>query len=257
MTRDISDINYRDPISGRTYITTIPIKAVKITEEEAEEKRGAGVWEFDNEYYMFYHKVYMFRNGAFFPIEIRKPKDSLVNMYISYAHHAFVDYTTKIMDVEETPDGRTKLSLDYNRKNRIFMDFVDDTFSLSMYDFDTERGMCGWMDYDNTEEEEIPHIHKKPVYSYETGKVDIPSSIPYISISPKLDSADVVGPLIYKWRVYYAPHSDSERTLYLEAYNPVLFLDFDDKGVYDVELSVFDRYGNTATETYRGAYRIV
>lgn len=246
-------ITYTDPESGKSYQHVVPIRATRNIPENMESL----ALEDNGEKYLFYFKVFIFRNGAFMPVDIKKDKGTLTNMYISYAHHAFVDYTSRITSVEERSDGKTILGLEYNKKNRIFADFVDDTFTLSMYDFDTRKAMMGWMDYTEEGTSDIPRIYEAgtPVERIK-GNVVVPADKPYVVIVPDAEIAEMKEPFTYKWRVYYTPYSTDESNLLIEVYNPVLYLDFDDPGMYDVELTVFDGYGNASTQTYRGAYRI-
>ena len=45
--------------------------------------------------------------------------------------------------------------------------------------------------------------------------------------------------------------------LLFESYNSALYLDSTEPGIYDVEMFVYDRYGNISKNMIKGAYTII
>ena len=58
-----------------------------------------------------------------------------------------------------------------------------------------------------------------------------------------------------KWKVL-KQHGNSKNTLLFECYNKVLSLVLEEKGSYDVDLTVYDKHGNKYNKFLMGAITI-
>ncbi len=214
-------------------------------------KRLGGIW---------YYKVFYFVNGVPRAIETQKidPQEK-VNMYISYAHNAYVDYIMKAKDSFENPDGTTSLDIEYNNLNCRKMEFIDDTFVLNSKQFDINEGLSAWMN--SGKDENTPAIVDEDIYSYtsENGfvPVNITSKLPNIAFEINFDDLEINEDESYvQWKVYKMSPIDNSRKYMFESYNKILYLDYAQPGIYDIEAKVFDKYGNSSTKMFKGAYKV-
>lgn len=229
---------------GKEYVTSYRLPV----------KRLNGVW---------YYKVFYFVNGIPRPIETQKidPQEK-VNMYISYAHNAFVDYIMKATDSSENSNGTTNLEIEYNNLNCRKMEFVDDTFVMSAKSFDTNEGLSAWMNtYKDSNDNRIPAILKKTVYSYTSENGFVPVNIsekePNIVFEINFDELDIEEDESYvQWKIYKMIPTDNSRKFMFESYNKILYLDYAQPGIYDIEAIVYDKYGNTSAKLFKGAYKV-
>src|SRR5574344_1541724 len=136
--------------------------------------------------------------------------------------------------------------------------FIDDTFAVSLSDFDRNDARADWMAYAYDHSLQVPDIGDSSVYSYAGVPVEISKGSPVAFTagfpqSPPPLSAD--GLRTY-WRVYKAI-SERERRLLYEVHNMGLFVEPEESGLYDVEAFAYDRHGNLASRLFKGAYRAV
>lgn len=212
-------------------------------------KRLNGIW---------YYKVFYFVNGIPRAIETQKidPQEK-VNMYISYAHNAFVDYIMKAKSSTEKSDGTTDLEIDYTNLNCRKMEFIDDTFVMYSKDFDVNEGLAAWMNSNDN----IPAIVDQPIYSYTSENGFVPVNIskqqPNIVFAVNFEDLGIDEKESYvQWKIYRTIPTDNSRKYMFESYNKVLYLDYTENGIYDIEANVYDKYGNTVTKLFKGAYKV-
>lgn len=70
----------------------------------------------------------------------------------------------------------------------------------------------------------------------------------------KIDS-DIEYEMI-EWKVYRLENETGERRMLFSCFNEVLYLDYSMKGIYDIEASIYDKYGNKSTRLYKNAFKI-
>ena len=210
----------------------------------------------------WYYKVFYFVNGIPRPIETVKidPQEK-VNMYISYAHNAFVDYTMTANKSKENSNGTTDLSIDYNILNCRKMQFIDDTFVVYAKEFDINEGLAAWMNSTVLNEQTVGEISKKTIYKYRSENGFVPIKIspdsPNVAFTVNFEDMGIDFEESYvQWKVYRKLPTNNEREYMFESFNKVLYLDYVEPGIYDIEANVFDKYGNTATKVFKGAYKV-
>lgn len=230
-----------------------------ITEDEIND--GSNINE--NEDIIWYYRVYSIvpSGQTILPVTIYAETSEKVNMYISYAHHSYVDYEMKVIDSIETPDGMTEVEIEYNTRHRRLFDFIDDTFSITSREFNIGEGMGAWMNSDRKSiklNDSTPNICDNDVYRYDCGIVpELDKDHNLIAFSVNLaDSGIDASTCTNYWKVYKRSPVLDKDILAFESFNPVLYLDYTDKGTYSIESFVFDKYGNTTSKLYKGIYKV-
>lgn len=190
-------------------------------------------------------------NGMFHPYYAVYDRKADVSTFISYAHNAFTDYKMDIVDVSVNEVGKVGLSHDLSYINDKLTYYIDDTFKVVFRDYDTDNGIMYWMNHTNGK----PDICDTSIYSYNCpisiyGK----STNVAFNVDSKTLSDDNKQTIL--WKVLRSENANM-KTLLFESWNKTLFLDIEDKGIYDIEVNTFDKYGNIATHLYEGAYRIL
>lgn len=229
-------------ISGNTLSLTVPVKYVEDDSEDG------GYW---------LYKLYGYTSSSSpFVISINASKIEKMNIYISYAHHGFVDYSMKSVGASENIDGITEVKIEETKKNRKLMDFIDDTFSISAKEFDIDAGVYHWMSgtkYDNTLNGGEPEISKSAVYKRRNEFTEMNSENTNIVLTSESSDGLIDNETSYKyWKIYYN-NGDGNSVLLFESYNPALYLTPKEAGIYDIEATIYDRYGNESTHLYKGA----
>lgn len=227
----------------------IPVKYVKTTEKTEDGEVETGYWMY---------QLYAIDDATVpYAININASKIEKVNIYISYAHHGFVDYSMKAADFNEYTDGTSNLEVEHTYKNGKYLDFIDDTFSVMSKSFDIDKGVYYWMPgrrTGNKISDVEPMINDLPIYMHNSSTVEVPVLNSNVMISSSVDTALIDNKTSYKyWRVYKNDWDNSPKLLF-ESYNPDLFLRSNDKGIYDVEATIYDNYGNESTHMFKGAY---
>lgn len=196
---------------------------------------------------------------------IRLTKDGAentgVDMYMTYAHTAYVDYVLPANgNSVETPEN-IALQLDDTNFNRRYLRFIDSKFVLNIKDFDINEGIYSWMDIVNPAEAihntfgGTPEILSKPIYKYDntTGNPTVTEDCPCIvyTISGNLPADSYIY-----WRIYQHGYTSNDKLYKFESYNKVLYLDATEPGIYDIEMNVYDKYGNVSKNLIKGAYKV-
>lgn len=272
----------------------------KYKETSGEKPSEDNQYEYNNfSYGTWYYQVMVYQNGRMYPIESSYTiADEMVNVYVSYAHNAYVDYILTAEDFIERPDGYTEVYVKYDGIDIRKCDFIDDTFALSIRDYDTNLGLKAWMNStevarkvylpnilvgtitnEDGEEFKVPYTEFGPEFPlYKTSMKEYTKEPKQIILNSKNTNVafsvdfDRLYNNIYGSTEYYAGDSKTESTVFwriykekldgtkqrlFESYNRVLFLDIDDKGTYDIEALVCDRYGNISSTYYNAVVKIV
>lgn len=181
---------------------------------------------------------YNMQDGTANPIKVVAQKTEKINMYISYAHHSYVDYVSTINNSSIDNDNNQLITLNDTITNRKIIDFVDDTFSLSIREFNVNDGLKAWCDQETN------------LVGNGENSILVPRNKSYALFKVNDPDKEIRG---YRWKVI---DSDTRKIKY-EVYNPVLYIREHNKGAYDIEMCVFDKDGNAFTRTYKRAYEIV
>lgn len=189
-------------------------------------------------------------NGMFHPwYESVEGMDG-VTLYISYAYNAFTDYKMPIENCEKTVQ-KTSLTHPASNVNNKLTYYIDDTFRAVTRTYDTDNGVLYWMNASDN----IPLICLDNVYAYNC-PVSIYEKTPYMAFRIDYKGLSDDNRQTILWKVYKSIDA-KKRDLLFESWNKSLFLDINERGIYDIEVTEFDKYGNGATHMYEGAYRVL
>ena len=182
-------------------------------------------------------------------------------MYIAYSHTAYVDYKMNVIDSKELHNGITRVNIESTPMNHRVLDFIDETFAVNTSNFDINDGISSWMNStrNSTSLYDVkPAITDASVYSYLNIPVELNRNSRNIAFEVDFENTGINKSTSYvNWRVYKTNQIDETHSLLFESYNPMLFLDIATPGIYDVEAIVYDKFGNSTSRLFKGAYKIV
>lgn len=203
------------------------------------------------------------RNGrleekAQYFLKMVKSNDITSKLSISNAHCAYVDYELSVLDAKETSDGYTELYV----KDDEYLGYIDNTFSISVMEFDVHGVYQDWMkQYTNEDASLMASI---AAFENEDGNTEYKHIYKYnIPITINSGSDVVIGynqnTMVDKkgcWKVYrYNPLTDKREFIY-ELWNELLFLNLTVPGIYDIDSYVFDKYGNLILNEINGIIKV-
>lgn len=173
------------------------------------------------------------------------------DLHISYAHNIFTDYGMRVENASSTMN-KVNLETEKSITNSKSLKFVDDTFRSIYRSYDIHNAIRLWMDSSNGK----PYICEKDIYKYHC-PVIVSEESNYIAFYPDFAvfGADEETSTI-KWKVYKPLDGNGHKELLFESWNRFLFLDNEDKDIYDIELTVYDQYGNAYTRMFEGAVKM-
>ena len=212
----------------------------------------------NDKYRLFTKQVYALleNSNTYVPITIKR--DGIIekiNMKMSYANTMFVNYPMKINESLEDEYGNTTLHIEASNKNKAYLDFIDNTYALSINKFNINEGLYAWMNYTKYENDKIvPNILSDDSDIYKSVNSSINVTQDESCVCFCLDSIPE-NSYVY-WKVYRMIDNLNEHKFMFESYNPYLYLDYKDKGIYDIEAFTYDRFGNLTKHMYKGAYVI-
>lgn len=190
-------------------------------------------------------------------IHISASTSERVIMTLSYAHHAYVNYPVEVNDAHEDILGMTHINFEDTNLIKKYLDFVDTTFGVTITNFNINEGVNAWMNYEDPAGKlPIPNILNSDVYEYKNHSLElIRDKSNNIVFKALLNGSDDSYAYTY-WRVYKMTDISNEHKFMFDSYNKYLYLDYNDKGIYDIEANVYDKYGNKSTRMFKGAYII-
>ena len=162
----------------------------------------------------------------------------LSSLNISRSNQAYVNYILKCVDCNEyvSEDGKnmSRLSVEEN----IFDYFIDDTYTFIPLSFDKNNAFNYW---DSTGR--YTYVHKNtPLTLSKEDRIIV------------YHEEDVKN-TIY-WRLYRRSIDTETRELLFEVVNDNLPLNISDEGIYDIEMDVFDIYGNKSHNCYNAILKV-
>lgn len=218
--------------------------------------------ETSGNWYYRVHTVFGSSRGIY-PVNITSSVSEKVNMYISYSHISYVDYKMKVLDSVELPTGITRVNIESTPMNHRILDFIDDTFSVNVSRFDINEGITNWMNsrkLSTSINDAVPAITDDAslmVYEYNNTPVELHEHR-NVAFGVNFENTGIDASTSYvNWKVYKADEISANRKLLFESYNPMLFLDTQTPGIYDIEAIVYDKFGNSTSRLFKGAYKIV
>ena len=130
-------------------------------------------------------------------------------------------------------------NIDYKNAEK----FIDQNYSVSLRNFDPNDAIEIW-EYNSTDYPSYGYIKGKYIHN-----TPITISSPYIEILPHIPGYinNVLemrtNDMTVRWKIYRRTGNIS-RKLIMECFNKALFLKLKDYGTYDIEMTVWDSYGN-------------
>ena len=189
-------------------------------------------------------------HGMFSPYYYKFDVTIDASLFISYAYNAFSDYKMPVSGhTSEVVKSTVRHPL--SKVNDKLTYFIDDTFKATYRTFDVDNGILYWMN----SEGDAPLICQNDIFAYNC-PVTTYEKTPYTAFN--IDYMDIPedNKQTILWRIYKSLDA-KEKTLLFESWNRTLFLDIMKKGIYDIEVNEFDKYGNRSVHMYEGAYRIL
>lgn len=121
--------------------------------------------------------------------------------------------------------------------------FIDQNYAVSLRNFDPNDAIEIW-EYNSTYYSSYLSINGKYIHT-----TPITTSRPYVEILPHIQGyinniSDMkTNNMTVRWKIY-KKYVGTSRKLIMECFNKVLFLKFKEYGTYDIEMTLWDSYGN-------------
>jgi hypothetical protein len=134
--------------------------------------------------------------------------------------------------------------------------YVDKEYSISLRNFDTDYSLDLW-EFDTDKYTTWSSIQNFKIY-------DVPVSIKnedglYVILVPYLPESDIYSintlTSTVRWRLYKRI-GDTKKNLIMEVFNKIFFVKLIESGMYDVELTIWDLYGNKYQKNMDGYIRV-
>ena len=175
---------------------------------------------------------------------------------VLFIGHAARDYSEFILPVsdEDSNFGTGQISLKNTGVNRDISYYLDTTYTASFRNFNVRNGIDLWKEIDKDKIMEM-YSYNCPVSTQGNEILLVPIlSEEYRSY---VNPMDIIMSENYttKWKVF-RQHGNSKHSLLFECYNKILSLTFEEKGSYDVDLTIYDKHGNKYNKFLIGAITI-
>lgn len=198
----------------------------------------------------------------FVPRQKRNDQVQNLNTFMTYSHTAYTDYVLETDSAGVKSKGDISLSFKGTNHNRWIMDYIDSKFVVTTREFDTNNGIYSWMDLTDPRDAHdnvfggVPAISEKQIFKY-SNPLDHPAmerNNSMIVITPK---DNILSNNKIYWKIWRLSNISNERIFEFESYNPVLYLNVNTPGIYDIEMNVYDKFGNVSTNTIKGAFKVI
>jgi hypothetical protein len=158
---------------------------------------------------------------------------------------ASLDYMTYMCDLnKDYSDNQIDYAVLVNNSDYRYCEyFVDRDYSISLRNFDPNDAIEIW-EYDSDKYKTTGNIIAKYIHN-----VPITTTSPYIELVPhipgyintmqKIRSENVT----VRWKIYKRV-GEVSKNLIMESFNKALFIKLKEKGIYDIEMTVWDQHGN-------------
>lgn len=212
--------------------------------------------------YIYELVSYMGTGGSEYARTRRIGQEQNINAFVTYAHTAYTDYILKSDKPGEILGNKILLSFENNVHNKWLMDYIDSKFVVTTRNFDTNNGIYSWMDLTDPKDAHnnvfggIPLISEKSIYKYNTAvitkNIDADNSLLIITPENSIPSNSKIC-----WRIWQLSNISNNRILKFESYNPALYLDLAEPGIYDIEMNVYDKFGNASYNVVKNICKVI
>lgn len=162
------------------------------------------------------------------------------SLYISPIDQNNVSYTMKLSNKE--PMFTNTIHAEDTKINKTISQHIDAGFTVSVRNFDINNAHESIVDKMDTESIFIYEINENEKFPHLETNETIVLSLPKISISESQNKQ-----LTVQWKVYKQNKYTNNPTLYFETYttcDEYIGIKLKNKGIYDLEISGYDEYGN-------------
>lgn len=156
-----------------------------------------------------------------------------------------LDYMIYDCDINEklSDNQSNSLYILNNMNYKYAKKFIDQNYAVSLRNFDTNDAIEIW-EYNSTDYPSFLNINGKYIHT-----TPITITLPYVEILPHIHgyinkiSSMKTNDMTVRWKIY-KKYGSTSRKLIMECFNKVLFLKFKEYGTYDIEMTLWDSYGN-------------
>lgn len=156
-----------------------------------------------------------------------------------------LDYMIYDCDINEklSDNQSNSLYIINNMNYKYAKNFIDQNYAVSFRNFNPNDAIEIW-EYNSTDYPKDINIKGKYIHT-----TPITITLPYVEILPHIQgyiydiSSMKTNNMTVRWKIY-KKYGISSRKLIMECFNKVLFLKFKEYGTYDIEMTLWDSYGN-------------
>ena len=164
-----------------------------------------------------------------------------------------LDYMIYDCDINEklSDNQSNSLYIINNMNYKYAKKFIDQNYAVSLRNFDTNDAIEIW-EYNPTDYPSFLNINGKYIHT-----TPITITLPYVEILPHIHgyinkiSSMKTNDMTVRWKIY-KKYGSTSRKLIMECFNKVLFLKFKEYGTYDIEMTLWDSYGNKFEKKMNG-----
>jgi hypothetical protein len=155
-----------------------------------------------------------------------------------------LDYMKYVCDisVDDSDNQQGVAKIIENTKYKENKDFIDIEYSISLRNFDTDYAIDLWTFNVGSYKYNIPIS----ISSSSDATLGIVPLLPYTTTSYLMENTVTV-----RWRLYRRI-GDIEKQLVMECYNKIMLIWLSEKGIYDIELTIWDKHGNKYVKNLDG-----
>lgn len=156
-----------------------------------------------------------------------------------------LDYMIYDCDINEklSDNQSNSLYITNNINYEYAQKFIDQNYAVSLRNFDPNDAIEIW-EYNSNDYPSYINIQGKFIHN-----TPITTTIPYVEILPHIPgyinniSNMRSNSMTVRWKIY-KKYGSRSRKLIMECFNKALFLKFKEYGTYDIEMTLWDSYGN-------------
>jgi hypothetical protein len=158
---------------------------------------------------------------------------------------ASLDYITYMCELDKDySDNQKNYAVLLNNSDYNYCKyFIDRDYSVSLRNFDPNDAIEIWEydleTYKNTYDIKSTYIYNIPITTSHEYIEIVPHIPGYINSIEKIITENIT----VRWRLYKRI-GDTSNKLIMESFNKALFIKFKEKGIYDIEMTLWDKYGN-------------
>lgn len=187
------------------------------------------------------------KDGSYYALRLSNKSEFGVietKLHICKTNQRYVNYVLKCKDsLEFTDDNSINKTRVYFEDSRL-IDYIDDTYTFIPMSFDKVNAFDYWYSFDSSND--------KLQYTHSNIPVTLRKEDDFIIINDKNNYSNNN----YRWRLYKKNIYNQTRELLFEVENRYLSMKMVEEGIYDVELDVFDKFGNKSSKCFDALIKV-